>query len=88
MQNPGFTCPESSSFLTDFVDKLSQDFLVEELVNCLLLNKLMMHQSMMIKEGDQHHFHFWERCIRAFFGLGEDALFHWRFCSFVLPGTY
>ena len=58
MQNPGFLCPESSSCLTDFVDKMSQDFLVEESVNCLpLRNKLMMHQSVMVKEGDQHHFH-------------------------------
>ena len=58
VQNPGFSCPESSSFSTDFFDKASQDFLVEELVNSLLLrNKLMMHQSVMVKEGDQHHFH-------------------------------
>ena len=35
MQNPGFSCPGSSSFSTDFVDKTSQDFLVEKLVNCL-----------------------------------------------------
>ena len=58
MQNPGFSCPGSSSFLTDFVDQVSQDFFVEELVNCLpLRNKLMMHQSVMVKEGDRHHFH-------------------------------
>ena len=58
MQNPGFLCPGSSSFLTDFADNASWDFLVEELVNCLpLRNKLMMHQSLMVKEDDQHHFH-------------------------------
>ena len=51
MQNPGFSCLESCSFLTDFVDKVSQDFLVEELVNCLpLRNKLIMHQFVMVKE--------------------------------------
>ena len=58
MQNPGFSCPGSSSFSTDFVDKTSQDFLAEKLVNCLpLRNKLMRHQSVMVKKDDQHHFH-------------------------------
>ena len=53
MQDPSF-----SSFLTNFVDKTSQNFLVKVLVNCLpLRNKLMMHHSLMVKEGDQHHFH-------------------------------
>ena len=50
----------SSSFLTNFVDKASQESLVEELVNCLpLRNKLMMHQSVMVKEGDPYLFHLW-----------------------------
>ena len=58
MQDPSFSCPGSSSFLTNFVDKTSQNFLLKVLVNCLpLRNKLMMHHSLMVKEGDQHHFH-------------------------------
>ena len=58
MQDPSFSCPESSLFLMNFVDKTSQNFLVKVLVNCLpLRNKLMMHHFLMIKEGDQHHFH-------------------------------
>ena len=58
MQNPSFSCPESSLFLMNFVDKMSQNFLV--LVNCLpLMNKLMMHHFLMVKEDDQHHFHLW-----------------------------
>ena len=44
MRNPDFSCSGSSLFLINFVDKASQDFFVEELVNCLpLKNKLMMH---------------------------------------------
>ena len=58
MQHPSFFCSGSSLFLTNFVDKTSQNFLVKVLVNCLpLMNKLMMHHSLMVKEGDQHHFH-------------------------------
>ena len=58
MQDPSFSCPGSSLFLTNFVDKVNQNFLVKVLVNCLpLRNKLMMHHSLIVKEGDQHHFH-------------------------------
>ena len=60
MQDLSFSCPGSSLLLTNFVDKMSQNFLVKMLVNCLhLRNKLMMHHSLMVKEGDQHHFHLW-----------------------------
>jgi len=58
MQDLSFSCPGSSLFLTNFVDKTSQNFLVTVLVDCLpLRNKLMMHHSLMVKEGDQHYFH-------------------------------
>ena len=58
MQHPSFSCPESSSFLTNFIDKMSQNFLVKVLVKYLpLRNKFMLHHSLMVKEGDQHHFH-------------------------------
>jgi len=58
MQDPSFSCSGSSSFLMNFVGTTSQNFLVKVLVDCLpLRNKLMMHNSLMVKEGDQHHFH-------------------------------
>ena len=42
MQDPSFSCPGSSSFLTNFVDKTSQNFLVKVLVNCLPLRNYLM----------------------------------------------
>ena len=58
MQIPGFACSRVFSFLTDFVHKASQDFLVKLLIYCLSSrHKLVMYHFVMVKEGDQHHFH-------------------------------
>ena len=86
MQDPSCPCPGNFSFLMNFFDKMSQNFLVKVLVNCLPSGTNSRCTIPWWSKKVISITFTCEHCMRAFFGLSEDTLFHWRllFCFWII----